>query len=875
MRKLLLLLLTVLLLTDVFGQQPQSRAENKLSPVLKDETKRLPRNEERIYWLVVSHIDSTQQLLQQNNIPATDSREYQGIHLVSVRTTRQVIDSLILPRSFIRFVDVQRIPKEELALGYFDNAVNTINRVHRLFPLIDGSSMVASIKENKPDTTDIDLTGRYLSTNLSSATITTHATIMATTLAGAGNSFYTGTGAAPAATFSSSDFATLLPDADALYKQYGISVQNHSYGTGIENYYGADAVAYDASVIINPALLHVFSSGNSGDQASTTGNYSGIAALANLTGSFKMAKNIITVGAVDSFNTVAFLSSKGPAYDGRIKPELVAFGEDGSSGAAAITSGAALLVQQAYKQLHGAQLPPASLVKAVLLNSAKDIGTKGPDYATGFGSLDAYKAVQTILSSHFYIDSITQGQIQLFPLTIPANIRVVKITLCWSDVAAAVNAPVALVNDLDLQLLNTSSVEKWLPWVLNSTAIKDSLLLPAVRRRDSLNTVEQVSIDNPAAGNYIIQVAGRSQPGGEQVYSIAYQLDSADHFAWSYPLATDNLVSNSRNVLRWSSTFTGANGKLEYSLNKGATWQLLNNSADLTSEYINWQTPDTFCTVILRMTINGQVFESDTSTISAPVAVNVGFNCIDSLLMYWNRIPAASAYQLYRLNGNYMQPLLVVTDTSIIIKHPQQASAFYSVAPVLNAGKTGIRSYTFDYALQGVGCYIKNFLADLTTNNTAQVTIELGTLYAIKSISVEKMGPNGFTILQTIQLLTGLTYQVIDAQLTRGINTYRPRIELQDGSILYSQSQFVYYFSDSRYLVFPNPLRSKGTLNIVATDPFNNQLLIYNTYGQLVFERMLNNTTETISLQHLKAGLYVVMIRKEGRVDFRGKIVIE
>jgi len=36
------------------------------------------------------------------------------------------------------------------------------------------------------------------------------------------------------------------------------------------------------------------------------------------------------------------------AFDGRIKPEIVALGEDGSSGAAAIVSGIALLIRDAF-----------------------------------------------------------------------------------------------------------------------------------------------------------------------------------------------------------------------------------------------------------------------------------------------------------------------------------------------------------------------------------------------------------------------------------------------------------------------------------------------------------------------------------------------
>ena len=96
-------------------------------------------------------------------------------------------------------------------------------------------------------------------------------------------------GAAWGALLTSSDYASLLPDADAVYQQNKLSVQNHSYGTGIENFYGTDAVAYDMTVKNTPVLLHVFSAGNSGTLASASGPYSAIQGFANLTGSFKMA----------------------------------------------------------------------------------------------------------------------------------------------------------------------------------------------------------------------------------------------------------------------------------------------------------------------------------------------------------------------------------------------------------------------------------------------------------------------------------------------------------------------------------------------------------------------------------------------------------
>ncbi|MGB8190407.1 MAG: S8 family serine peptidase, partial [Chitinophagaceae bacterium] len=166
------------------------------------------------------------------------------------------------------FADLaERQPKEELIIDGFDLGTNRVNAVHNRFPSITGEGLMLSVKENRFDSTDIDLKGRTVNSSVASATVSGHATIMATMAAGAGNSFYEGKGAAWKAGLQSATFANLLPEPDALYQAQRISVQNHSYGTGIENFYGADAAAYDASVINNPSLLHVFSAGNSGQLA--------------------------------------------------------------------------------------------------------------------------------------------------------------------------------------------------------------------------------------------------------------------------------------------------------------------------------------------------------------------------------------------------------------------------------------------------------------------------------------------------------------------------------------------------------------------------------------------------------------------------------
>jgi hypothetical protein len=75
-------------------------------------------------------------------------------------------------------------------------------------------------------------------------------------------------------------------------------------------------------------LTHCFSSGNSGLQG-----------YKSITGNFKQSKNNIVLGCIDQNEIIMPFSSKGPAYDGRVKPELVAFSTQGTSNSTALATG--------------------------------------------------------------------------------------------------------------------------------------------------------------------------------------------------------------------------------------------------------------------------------------------------------------------------------------------------------------------------------------------------------------------------------------------------------------------------------------------------------------------------------------------------------
>ncbi|TMI80999.1 MAG: T9SS type A sorting domain-containing protein [Bacteroidetes bacterium] len=864
----LLALLILFTPYSIFSQPTESQLK-KFSLPLQKKWKETSANESSYFIIAVK--DSR---VFKNEIAAEPRikivYEYPSANVLLLKAKWDEVIKTIVPNNEVLFVDEQRIPKEERAVSDLDLSTDKVNLLFSKYPQYNGNNLVVSVKENRPDIGDIDFHGRYLPTTLTSNIFSTHATDMATIIAGAGNTYYEGKGVAWGAKISSSSFVVLLPDPDAAYQQYNITVQNHSYGTSIENFYGADAAAYDASVVARPSLMHIFSAGNSGTQTSTSGPYANVPGFANITGSFKMAKNIITVGHMDSLGTVLAPSSRGPAYDGRVKPELVAYAEDGSSGAAAIVSGISLSLQQAYKDLQGL-LPSSALVKAILLNSADDVEAKGIDFISGYGAANAYKAVLELVNGQYFNGTITHGASDVYNLVVPPNTRRLKITLVWNDPPATANASKALMNDLDLELSLPTTNESWQPWVLNHFPKTDSLELLPLRKRDSLNNVEQVSVENPAVGNYEIRVKGYNVAMSPQTYSVAYQLDTLDKFTWFYPTRTDNIFNSRSNILRWESTYNISTGRLEYSTDNGNSWQLIDDAVVLANGYFKWTPPDNFTTAILKMNVASQNFVSDTFTISKRFDVFVGFNCPDSFMLFWNRISGVDSYQVYRLGEKYMEPLLTTVDTAVVLAKQTNTSLYYAIAPLLK-NKTGVRSYAYNYTNQGVACYVRTILAQLIVNS-AKLDLELGTIYNVKSITWQKLTTNGYVPLQTINNISGLTFSYIDNTLTHGLNVYRVKIELMDGRVVNSETVTV-YFAQEPYIVYPNPVAQYQPVTLISNDPDIAQLEVFNTIGQKVLEKTLNDFSNTIATDRLSKGIYLLRIVKDNQAQATLKLIV-
>ncbi|MEJ8756463.1 S8 family serine peptidase [Pontibacter sp. H259] len=786
---------------------------------------------------------------------------------ISAKTLQELSDCTI-----VTYIDKpNRQAKEEIELRDADFAVNHIYSVKGLYPMLNGSNMAASVKEEAFDKNDMDLKGRAIQPETFGALYTPHATTMATIIAGAGNTGPRGKGIADKARLASSNFVQLFPDNSQELLNKGVSLQNHSYGVGVENYYGLESAAYDRETFQNPTLLHVFSSGNSGNKADAVGVYTGITGFANLTGQFKTSKNTLSVGALEPNGQVGALSSKGPAYDGRVKPELVAYGIGGTSEAAAVVSGVSLLVQQAYKELHGS-LPTSALVKAALINSADDAGRPEVDFEAGFGNTDALGAIRTIKDNRFILGAVANGAEKLHALTVPAGTKKLKVTLVWHEADAAPEAAKALINDLDLVLLNTTTAKTWKPWVLSSYPHLDSLKLPAKRGTDRLNNVEQITLDLPEAGNYQLKVFGTTIPQGEQSYTLAYEFETGPELM--YPTVGVMLQAGQVNRIRWQGIIPAEKGRLEYKLNGSSTWELIAENIELGTLYFDWQTPDVISKAQLRLITSSATVTSGEFILAKQLNLNVGYNCDEALMLHWAGLPNVTQYQLYKVGSTHLEPYITVSDTLALLPKNQLdvLPELMSVAPIVE-GTAAETSTAIAFNQLGIGCYIKSFLPYQYVSDTINMQLELSSLYQLVSVTLERAEKGNFVPLQTIAPVNQLTYKLTDESPALGANLYRVKVTTQAGNTYYSKPEELIYVDKSFVQVYPNPVRSGEMLSIVVADE-QVTVQLYDQMGKLVRESEEVGMIKQLSTAGLHNGLYILRLKTESGNYVAGKILV-
>lgn len=760
----------------------------------------------------------------------------------------------------VLFVDAKRKPHTEGSFDFVNPAINKLNQARNTFPELHGNGFAVSVKEESFDRDDLDLKGRTFTTTVTPTIVSQHATNMAVLFGGAGNSSIKTQGVVSEVSLTSSDFNNLMPDDDALFTNNNILTQNHSYGVNIENFYGNEAVAYDQQIADNPSLVHVFSSGNIGVAKPTTGTYKDLI-FANLTGTFKQSKNVLVISAIDTALQVNPFNSRGPAYDGRLKPELTAYGPGGTSEAAAITSGMVTLLQEKYKLSHGT-IPDASLVKAILIASAEDIRTKGIDYVSGYGNINIHKALQIVESNQAFQTTLGEQHEIRVPITIPVGLAELKIAVSWIDPPALVNSNQALVNDIDAWIETGTDIV--MPWVLSSYPHADSLNKPAKRKADHLNNVEFITLTNPTSGTYQLVLKSGTLAGQSQKVSVAYYLNQAVDFAWTFPVATDILEAGVKNLLVWEAQ-TNQPGDLYVQLNSGS-WQLLKAGLNLQSTY-KWKPENVLAKAKLKMVIGGEEFISDEFIVSPKIQVKTAFACSDSVAIYWNKVESASHYDVLAVGNEYLELRESTTDTLIVFKQP--IPTYFAVVPRLNTA-SGLRSGTINYTEQGAFCYLNFFNATRTDASEVTVDLSLSSFYNVDYVEILKTVNGSASVFKTIST-SELNYEFLDLIDASGVYTYQAKIYFTNGSSLLSNNVEIIFEAPGQVILWPNPVTQEDYLNIISQG--DRTFRILNQLGEIVIEKELTLLKDELDIDRLAAGLYFYQLLHNSKITDTGRII--
>ena len=404
-----------------------------------------------------------------------------------------------------------------------------------------------------------------------------------------------------------------------------------------------------------------------------------------------MAKNVITVGNLTRFDVLAGSSSRGPATDGRIKPDVcgvgtsvvstgpenIYFSSTGTSMSCPGIAGVLAQLYEGYKDLNGGNNPASALIKGCVLNTAEDLGNPGPDFKFGWGRINARRAFDVIASNQYFSGSLAQGGANNHQITIPAGVSELRVMVYWMDKEASTNANPALVNDINM-VVTDPAMNAYDPWVLDPTPA--NVNVNAVRDIDNLNNMEQVTLAFPLSGTYNIDLTGFSIPEGPQNYYVTYYF-VRDEIAVTHPNGGEGIETGSSTTVRWDAPAGTDPFTIEYSTDNGNSWNLAGTAAANLS-YYNWATPAVVSGLAkVRVSRNAISDESDTVFTLLDVPANLDFDwiCTDSTNIKWDPVVGATAYEVSMLGVKYMDSIGTTTATNFTIPISSSTNAWFSV----------------------------------------------------------------------------------------------------------------------------------------------------------------------------------------------------
>ncbi len=326
----------------------------------------------------------------------------------------------------------------------------------------------------------------------------------------------------------------------------GLPLSNHSYGLGAVTAdmgrYETEARSLDAVAASLPYYLPFWAAGNEQEELIAKGGYQSI----TFNG---LAKNIMTIGAVNdavasgvrspAAGLIASFSSLGPCDDGRIKPDAVANGVNvyspvapsnpaydatysGTSMATPNALGSSALLVQLYAREFSGQRIRASTLKALLIHTADDIGTTGPDYKYGWGLINVKAASDLILAhkASLIAPKMIEGTITNASKTNTHTFTwdgasPIRATVCWTDPAGtaqtgADSRTANLKHNLDAKITAPNDSTLYQPYVMPFVGswTTAAMASAATTGKNNVDNVEQVYVAAPSqAGTYTVTVS--------------------------------------------------------------------------------------------------------------------------------------------------------------------------------------------------------------------------------------------------------------------------------------------------------------------------------------------------------------------------------
>ena len=278
------------------------------------------------------------------------------------------------------------------------------------------------------------------------------------------------------------------------------------------------------------------------------------------------AKNIVSVGGVRHNNNTSFSddnwgggASVGPAQDGRIKPDITHFYESigtvtgggstayttgfgGTSGATPIVAGYVGLIYQMWADgIFGNDVDPDGDVfsnrchnttaKAILINQARPY-----DWTAGGSNSDLIRvrqgwgmpSVTNIYDERDRLLVIDESEVlspfetATFEVNVPDDQPEFRATLTWRDPEGTTSAGLHRINDLDLIVTSPTGVV-----YRGNVGLSSDIWSTPGGSADTINTVENVFINNPGAGLWTIEVEATSLNGDNHLETGSLDADFA------------------------------------------------------------------------------------------------------------------------------------------------------------------------------------------------------------------------------------------------------------------------------------------------------------------------------------------------------------